>query len=91
MARIFKEKYYPKHTFLEAKIGYNPSYAWRGMMNAPNLLKEGLVWRVRNGASIRIWKDKWILSPSTYAIQSPIKLLDADAKVKELIDGSTNC
>ena len=27
MARIFKEKYYSKHTFLEAKIGFNLSYA----------------------------------------------------------------
>ena len=40
MACIFKENYYSKHTFSEAKIGYNPSYAWRSIMNAQNLLKE---------------------------------------------------
>lgn len=48
--------------------------------------REGLVWRVRNRHSIRIWDDKWIPRSSSFCIQSPVKGLDAIARVKELIE-----
>ena len=35
-------------------IGNNPSYTWRSLMAAQNLVKEGLRWRVDNGASIHV-------------------------------------
>jgi hypothetical protein len=46
MAQIMKEKYYPRGSFLEAKLGTRPSYAWRSIFNSKPLLQEGLVWRV---------------------------------------------
>lgn len=39
-----------------------------------------------NGESIRIWRDKWITTPTSYEIQSPIRILDSEAKVSKLID-----
>lgn len=42
-----------------------------------------------NEDSIKIWKDKWILTPTSYTVQSLIKILGRDAWVKELIDEDT--
>jgi hypothetical protein len=36
--------------------------------------------------SIKIWGDKWIMTPTSYTIQSPIRILDSDARVRQLID-----
>lgn len=36
--------------------------------------------------SISIWKDKWIVNPSTFHIVSPQRLLTMEAKVSVLID-----
>jgi ribonuclease HI len=89
VAKIFKEKYHPGEDFLESGLGRRPSFAWRSIWNAKKLLQQGLIWRVGDGSSIHIWHDRWIPKPSTYTIQSPIRCLDNEATVKELIDADT--
>jgi hypothetical protein len=86
MAQVVKAKYYPRGNFLEANMGSCPSYAWRSIWKARKLLKEGLIWRVGDGLSINIWRDRWIPSPITNAIHSPNRILPIDAKVCCLFD-----
>ncbi|XP_042987456.1 uncharacterized protein LOC122315549 [Carya illinoinensis] len=83
--KIFKEKYYRSCSLLEAKLGHRPSYIWRSVWGALELLQEGLRWRVGNGRSIRIWRHKWLPTPSSFCVQAPISALDARARVSELI------
>jgi ribonuclease HI len=45
-----------------------------------------MIWRVGNGRKIKIWGDKWLPSPTTYAIQSPVHILNSEARVCDLID-----
>ena len=54
-----KAKYYSDSSILEAGVGHRPSFAWRSIHSSSAIVKEGLVWRVGNGSSVRIWKDKW--------------------------------
>ncbi|XP_042988614.1 uncharacterized protein LOC122316144 [Carya illinoinensis] len=82
VAIIFREKYFKKESFMEAKLGSQPFLIWRIIWSARNLLKEGLRWRVGD----EIWGSKWVPSPISYAVQSPVKLLKEDAKVEELIN-----
>jgi hypothetical protein len=89
MAKIMKAKYYPESSILKAWLGWQPSFAWRNFHSSCDLLNEGLIWRVGNGSSIRIWKDKWLPSPNTYSICSAPVVLDSVATVNELIDGET--
>jgi hypothetical protein len=90
VAKIIKEKYFPGCSFMDSKLGNRPSYAWRSIWNSKKLLKKGLIWRVGDGTSINIWTDCWIPVPSTFKIQTPVRILNGDAKVSELIDGSSN-
>lgn len=89
-ATIFQEKYFPNGSFLDSNLGRKPSYVWRSIWNAKPLLKEGLVWRVWDGTSIRIWDDRWLPTPGSHLVQSPVRILWTEAKVCELLDTNTN-
>ena len=89
VARIMKAKYYPECLALEAPLGNRPSFAWRSIHRASELVKNGLVWRVGNGETVQIWKDRWLPTPTTYMVQSPPNLLDPQATVSQLIDVDT--
>jgi len=82
---MFKEKYYSNENFLRYELGQKPSYAWRSIWKAKDLLKVGLV----GNGSIKIWEDKWIPSPPLFAMQLPLPRLDREARVKDRIDKDT--
>jgi ribonuclease HI len=90
VAQIFKEKYYPNGSFLDSNLGRQPSYAWRSIYNAKSLLAEGLLWRVGDGDSVKVWTDRWLPTPGSHKVQSPVHILLADASVSALLDLETN-
>lgn len=90
VARIYKEKYFSRSTFLETPLGKTPSYAWRSIWNSKKLLQDGLVWLVGDGRTAEIWGEKWLDSPVTYSIQTPARGLDHEATMSALIDEDTN-
>lgn len=87
---ILKEKYFPQASFLNAQLGHQPSFIWQSFWNARSLLKKGLSWRVGDGNRISIWNDKWVLAAPGGFLQSPMRLLDQNAKVCELLNKETN-
>lgn len=86
VATILREKYFASDSFCTASVGNQPSYVWRSFCYARETLEGGLWWRVGNGESIKVWKDKWIPSSSTPQILSPMNELDEEARVSSLID-----
>lgn len=60
VARLYKARYYPGGNFLNAMFGNSPSYIWRSILEAQNLLKNGLSCRVGNGNDINILTDPWL-------------------------------
>jgi hypothetical protein len=56
------------------------------MFGARELLKEGLIWRVGDGRSIKVWGDRWLPTPVTHAVQTPINNLVDTSMVEMLID-----
>jgi hypothetical protein len=89
-ATIMKEKYYPRGNILDANLGRRLSYVWRSLWSAKPHLKEGLVWQVGDGSSIRIWGDKWISKATAHTAKSPIQVLHQDARVSKLLDHDSN-
>ena len=47
--RVLKARYFPESNFLEAQIGKKPSYTWRSLMAAKEVLRRGLRWNIGNG------------------------------------------
>ncbi|XP_042942917.1 uncharacterized mitochondrial protein AtMg00310-like [Carya illinoinensis] len=88
-AQVLSAKYFPNGVFLKAKLGRKPSFIWRSILAAKPLLEEGLVWRLGNDQSIKIWQDKWLPTPSSYRVQSGINILGVEARVAKLIDRDT--
>lgn len=89
-ARVMREKYFPDSNFLKANLGKRPSFAWRSIWQAKSLLEEGIIWRVGNGSKIKIWEDKWIPSTFSHRIQDPVRVLNREAKVADIINLDTN-
>ncbi|CAI0560493.1 unnamed protein product [Linum tenue] len=62
LAHLYRARYHPNSSFLEAKVGSRPSWAWQGLLAGRDLLLRGLRWRVGDGVRIRILTDKWLPS-----------------------------
>ena len=60
MARILKARHFPRDSFLEARLGNNPSFPWWSIIEGRELLSKGLVWRVGNGQHIDPRSHAWI-------------------------------
>lgn len=70
VARLYKAKYFPNSDLLQANLGHNPSFIWRSLLEATQLLKGGICWRVGDGASIKILDQPWLLSKENPYITS---------------------
>ena len=68
---VYKAKYFPKCDFLEASLGRQPSFPWRSIWAAQDMVKRGLRWQVGDGEKAQVWKDKWLQQPSTYRVVTP--------------------
>lgn len=71
VTKIMKEKYFKNGNLLEAQLGSTPSLIWRSIWSSLDLVKVRMVWRARNGRSIKIWQDKWIPMPTSLLKYSP--------------------
>ena len=57
--RVYKARYFPNNSFVEAALGHNPSYVWRSLLEARELIQAATVWKVGNGRSIKIDDHRW--------------------------------
>jgi hypothetical protein len=85
MGRIFKSRYFPRGQFLEASVGYQPSYAWRSILSARDIVQKGAAWIIGNGRKVRIWKDNWVPPHLHATVFSPVRGIQEEATVNELI------
>lgn len=69
MARLFKARYFPKTSFLEARLGANPSFIWRSIFETQNTIRNNFRWRVGDGKSINIWTQPWLPVPASSYVQ----------------------
>jgi ribonuclease HI len=62
-ARVLRAKYFPRGKLLDTVVAGEASQTWRAIEYGLDLLKKGVVWRVGDGASIRLWRDNWLPRP----------------------------
>jgi hypothetical protein len=71
VARIYKARYFPNSSFFDSKIGHNPSYAWRGIWKARQVLMKGCRWSIGGGNSIKVMGDPWLRDKDGAWLPSP--------------------
>ena len=69
--KILKAKYFVGSNFMEANLGRRPSYVWRRLLAAREVIERGSRWIVGNGKKVKIWRDRWIPTPYTFKVVSP--------------------
>ncbi|CAH9108066.1 unnamed protein product [Cuscuta europaea] len=79
VARVLKARYYPCSSFIEAKIGHNPSFVWRSIFETHSLIKQGFMWKMGKGNLINVWRDPWSPCPDNSKVESVV------------IEGLENC
>ncbi|XP_042969072.1 uncharacterized protein LOC122301754 [Carya illinoinensis] len=82
---ILREKYFKHSNFLDVKLGTKASLIWRSIWGARDLIKEGMRWRVGDGKKIKIWGHKWLSTPTSFSVQSPVSVLSLESNVEELL------
>ncbi|KAK9270863.1 hypothetical protein L1049_026449 [Liquidambar formosana] len=86
VARLLKARYFPHCSFLSSSLGSLPSFSWRSIWGAKETLGRGVRWRIGNGKSVDIWKEKWLPTPTSFKVTSPRQILNEGALVSDLID-----
>jgi hypothetical protein len=59
-SKLLKAKYFPNGFLVDTVFTGNGSSTWHAIEHGLQLLKQGVIWRVGNGASIRAWHDPCI-------------------------------
>ncbi|KAL0444623.1 UNVERIFIED_CONTAM: putative mitochondrial protein [Sesamum latifolium] len=85
LSRVLKAKYFSQVDFLNAKVGHNPSFTWRSICAAMEIIKAGCRWRIGDGGAVQIWKDAWLPRPVTFRPTTPLNSLSEDALVSNLL------
>jgi len=65
-SQIFSERFTSGHCV--SGFQANASSTWQAVMHGLELLKKGIIWRIGNGSSVRIWRDPWI--PRTFTCRT---------------------
>ncbi|GAA0167336.1 hypothetical protein LIER_22292 [Lithospermum erythrorhizon] len=58
--KLLKGRYFHCSTFMNSKLGANPSYWCRSLLEGRKVLEKGIRWRVGNGWSMNICSDQWV-------------------------------
>ncbi|KAM6566616.1 hypothetical protein CsatA_025744 [Cannabis sativa] len=64
VSKIYKARYYPSGSFLNATLGHNPSFIWKSILEAQGLVKVGVRKSIGNGDNVSILLDPWLPDPS---------------------------
>jgi hypothetical protein len=64
------------------------TYTWRSIQKGLRVLRNGMIWRIGNGRSVRIWRDPWIPREWSRRPETP-KGNNLISKVDVLIDPTT--
>ena len=64
--RVYKARYCPRSSFLKAELGPNPSFVWRSLLEARDIIMEGSRWQVGDGRTIEVATHVWLPHTSSY-------------------------
>ncbi|WOG90771.1 hypothetical protein DCAR_0310016 [Daucus carota subsp. sativus] len=85
VTNILKARYFPNTDFLNAKLGNNPSYMWRSILEAQEVVKQGCRRNIGTGLETSIWKVPWLPNSENGYITTEMPSELEDATVTSLM------
>ncbi|XP_074336620.1 uncharacterized protein LOC141673779 [Apium graveolens] len=61
VARLYKARYFENTDFLNATLGHSPSFIWRSILEAKNVVAAGVRWRIGTGTNVKISGQPWLV------------------------------
>ncbi|CAI8584877.1 unnamed protein product [Vicia faba] len=83
VGKVFKGRYYPRSSIEESSLGYAPSYDWRSILSARDLIHKGARWRIGNGEKVRVNSDRWVPKEFDFWIRGILRNIDDETKVSD--------
>lgn len=75
---VFKAKYFPSCSFLDAKLGSSPSFLWRSLLSGRELLLKGVRWIYKPGSLPQLsWSET---KSGRFTVKSAYHLLEKSVK-----------
>ncbi|XP_031107044.1 uncharacterized protein LOC116011776 [Ipomoea triloba] len=71
VTRIFKARYFPTCSFLDAGLGSNPSFVWTSIRNSQSLIRRGARVCVGDGSTTRVWGVPWLPDTQNPYVTTP--------------------
>uniref|UniRef100_A0A2N9J884 Reverse transcriptase domain-containing protein n=1 Tax=Fagus sylvatica TaxID=28930 RepID=A0A2N9J884_FAGSY len=77
--RVFKARYFPNCSIMEATLGNNPSFLWRSILSGREVILKGLSWQ--NSDNGRTPLPIWLrLKTGSFTVQSAYVLLESEKR-----------
>ncbi|KAL8146376.1 hypothetical protein AgCh_004207 [Apium graveolens] len=89
VSRLYKEKYFADTEFIHAKVGNNPSFIWRSIVEAKQLLIAGIRWRIGRGDNIQVLDQPWLMEEDNPFVTTSSQSLE-DKTVKDFLIAGKN-
>ncbi|XP_062094227.1 uncharacterized protein LOC133800287 [Humulus lupulus] len=62
VGKVFKACYYPRRSFLNARLGNNPSFIWCSIWETQDIVKRWARWSVGTGLEVNLLNEPWLPS-----------------------------
>ncbi|XP_057791345.1 uncharacterized protein LOC131008488 [Salvia miltiorrhiza] len=85
VCRVLKAKYFPHGDFLSAPVGHSPSFTWRSICAAQDLVRRGVRWRIGDGNMVRVYGDPWLRNDDSFWISGGQFSAFSELRVSDLM------
>ncbi|XP_031108675.1 uncharacterized protein LOC116013165 [Ipomoea triloba] len=86
VSRVFKARFFPNCSFLEAGVGSNPSFVWTSIRESQVLLWKGVRRRIGDGGLVRVWGEPWLPDSANPFVSTPDPGYLGNSLVRSLFD-----
>ncbi|KAL8104572.1 hypothetical protein AgCh_028691 [Apium graveolens] len=86
---LYKAKYFADTEFIHAKVGNSPSFIWRSIVEANQLLIAGIKWRIGRGDNIHVLDQPWLMEEDNPFVTTSSQSLE-DKTMKDFLIAGQN-
>ena len=86
--KVLKARYFHDVQPMRAKVGSNPSFLWKSLLEGRKVIERVMIWIVGDGNSIDVWQDPWLKMNQGFKANLIDHNMPTPLKVASLIDSS---